>query len=156
MKASVSRIVIPMAAIGFFLNLVWENIQAPLYEGYGGFAGHFLICLNAALGDMIMIFVVYALIAFIVSDAYWFEKISWKHALLAIAFGAAIGTGTEWILIVSHRWSYTRTMPIVPLIRLGITPLLQMTALPLATFHLMSLCGKYGMLGNKRNGRTIR
>lgn len=156
MKAALSRIIIPMAAISFFLNLVWENIQAPLYEGYEGFVQHFLICLKATGGDMVMVFAVYAIIALIASDAYWFERMSRKHAFLAIAFGAIIGTGVELILIISHRWSYAQAMPVVPLVDLGIAPLLQMAILPLATFCLMSLYGKYAILGNKRNGRTIR
>ena len=30
--------------IGFLLNLIWENFQAPLYEGFTNFWEHFMMC----------------------------------------------------------------------------------------------------------------
>lgn len=41
---------LPVAAFfggSFLLNLLWENLQAPLYVGYTSFAQHFWICFKA-------------------------------------------------------------------------------------------------------------
>ncbi len=143
MKKIITQIIAPLAVVSFILNLIWENAQAPLYAGYAGFVEHFPICLNATLGDVAMNLIVYAIIALIFRNPYWIETMSWKSLLLAIALGTLLGAGVEQFLIAIHRWSYAPNMPILPIINLGFTPLVQMALLPAVAFCLISFYGKH-------------
>lgn len=62
------RLLLAIFLIGFLLNLVWENVQAPLYEEYSGFQGHFVLCFWASLVDAAVILLLYGLLAAWYSD----------------------------------------------------------------------------------------
>jgi hypothetical protein len=49
---------------------------------------------------------------------------------VAAAVGALGAVGLEWYALASGRWSYNERMPIVPLVNVGLWPVLQMTLLP--------------------------
>lgn len=57
--------------IGFRVNLIWENAQAPLYEGYNGFFRHFWVCLVAAVMDALVLLLLYFLLAAFSHSLYW-------------------------------------------------------------------------------------
>lgn len=72
---------------GFSLNLIWENAQAPLYEGYTGFWDHFMICFWAGLIDAIVTLQLFTLPAAWYRNLYWIKNMNWKNILLLILLG---------------------------------------------------------------------
>lgn len=124
-----------IALISFILNLIWENIQAPLYIGFRSFSQHFLFCLIATLGDVTIILGLYFLFALSFRSYYWIKHWSLKKAsLLIIASGVVAFAIEKWAL--QGYWSYKPTMPVVPFLEIGLAPLLQLLILPLFTFYL--------------------
>ncbi len=93
---------------GFILHLLWENLQAPLYASFTSLRDHFWICFKAAWAITLLIGV-----------------------LLAVSFEL-------WAVYVDQRWQYTQSMPLIPVLQVGLTPVLQMLIIPLVTLLLTS------------------
>lgn len=130
--------------ISFLLHLVWENAQAPLYDCYATFWQCFWICLKAvATGDMIFMAVIYLALAAVHRDIRWTDHpATFKHPgtwLLALLIGILLAVGFElWAVHVDHRWLYMPGMPIVPIIEVGLLPVLQMLVIPVLVLGFLS------------------
>lgn len=133
-----SRLLLYITVIGFLLNLFWEVVQRPLYEGYEGFLDTFFTCLWASVVDVLAILVFWVLFASFYKDPFWIKNINWKAASLLILLGGAVAVGFEQLAHRESYWLYTDAMPVVPYLDTGLSPLLQMMLLPLLTFWLSS------------------
>lgn len=121
--------------IGFLLNLIWENAQAPLYKGYNGFFGHFWICFAASVVDALVLLLLYTLLAMFNHSLYWFlDARVWQHGFLVIIGGLLAVWFEKWAL-GAEQWSYTNAMPVVPSLDVGLLPFLQLMTLPWLTFY---------------------
>lgn len=130
------KLILLICLISFALNLVWENLQAPLYQGYANFWNHFPVCLWGTIGDVIIVLLLYFAFAAWHRDWYWIKTLSgWSVFTLGI-LGLVIGIGIEQWAVASARWAYTQAMPILPGLRVGLWPVLQMMILPGLTFFL--------------------
>ena len=122
----------------FVLHLLWENAQAPLYVGFTSFREHFLVCLKAALGDMLFMLIIYSVLAIVHKNVWWLTN---AHAytqsatwLIVIFLGIFLAVSFElWAVYIDHRWQYTETMPLIPFVDIGLTPVLQMAVIPVLT-----------------------
>ena len=132
------RLLLYITVLGFLLNLIWENLQAPLYAGYNGFWQHFITCLWASIVDALVILLFWALFASYYKDIFWIESFSWKDTLVLLFLGGAVAVGFEQLALEENYWLYTDAMPVVPYLATGLSPLLQMMLLPLLTFWLCS------------------
>lgn len=134
----------PIAAflgISFVAHLLWENAQAPLYEGFTSFPQHFWICFKATWGDLLFMFVIYATLAVVHRNPLWVnDKATHTHPatwILTLLVGILLAVSFElWAVHIDHRFAYAEAMPIVPILRIGLTPVLQMMLLPLMTLLL--------------------
>jgi hypothetical protein len=120
----------------FALNLIWENAQAPLYQGHNDFFRFFWMCSVAAVGDVAIVAGLYLALALHYRDWTWYGVFSWSAAILTMAAGASTAVAVEWWALDTGRWRYS-DMPIVPVLNIGLLPLLQMLAIPLIVFWLM-------------------
>ena len=130
------RLILSIFFIGFFLNLIWENVQAPLYEGYTNFWDHFMMCFWASLVDAAVILLLYSLFAIWYKDPFWIKYLNRKNGLLLMLAGAAVALGFEYWAFEYEVWAYTERMPVVGILEIGLSPLLQMMLLPLLTLIL--------------------
>ena len=131
-----TKIIFTVSGIGFLLNAVWENLQAPLYQGYTDFWQHLSICSVASLGDVLLILVIYFILAIINRDVFWVTKMSRVDVILVITLGVLIAVGIEkWALDIG-RWQYVSSMPLIPYTNVGLLPILQMAILPWVTYRL--------------------
>ena len=124
----------------FFFHLLWESLQAPLYAGYTSFAQHFPICLKAAVGDMFFMLVVYLALALIHRNFFWAaQRSSYAHPMtwvLPLFIGIFFAISFEWWAVyAAHRWAYG-AMPLIPILHVGVTPVLQMIVVPTITLIL--------------------
>jgi hypothetical protein len=126
----------------FLLHLLWENLQAPLYKGFESFEQHFWMCLKAtATGDMLFMLVIYLALAAVHRDWLWIsDATTFKHPatwLIAMLIGLLLAVSFElWAVYVAERWQYAASMPILPILDIGLAPVLQMTFVPTAVLFL--------------------
>ena len=132
-----SRYVITLAVVAFLLHVVWENAQAPLYTGYQSFSQHFSICLIGSLGDVIITRSVLAFMWLLKKDV---AKTTDFVALAIIGFVVAVVI--EQHALLTSKWSYALAMPIIPILKVGLAPVLQMTLLLPLSFYLVKSAQK--------------
>lgn len=114
-----------LAALSFAFHLTWELAQSPLYTCSIDMNRCFWICVHATFGDVVIMLVLYAI----------HQKVPslWKMALI----GTALALVIEKISIELERWSYLPSMPLIPGIEVGITPILQMALIPPLVFYIL-------------------
>lgn len=70
-----------------------------------------------------------------VQDRWWIARPRWTPISIFIGIGVAITVLLERLAIVSNDpnwgWRYAEAMPIVPVLKVGLTPFLQWMILPL-------------------------
>lgn len=124
-------------AFAFLLNYPWELMQVPLYQSMPE-AAHWdaiKVCTRATLGDGIIMLLAYWGAALLVRDRWWVARPGLAPVLALIAIGVGITVLLERLAIVSNNpnwgWRYAEAMPMVPVLEIGLTPLLQWVILPL-------------------------
>ncbi|MBI2627443.1 hypothetical protein HYW72_00775 [Candidatus Nomurabacteria bacterium] len=110
----------------FVVNIVWENAHSFLYANYMGGSITETILAQAALWDAIII--TFICLPFLYIGAL--EKKSW----LIIILGMAVAIAIELYALKTGRWAYNVYMPIIPIIRIGLTPTVQLGALGYFSF----------------------
>lgn len=125
-----------IAGISLVLNLAWENLQAPLYQGYSNFWQHLPICSIASLGDVLIILVLYFVLAIVNRDMLWISKMNRADVAVLIVLGVLVAIGIEKWALATERWQYNLSMPLIPYIEVELLPALQMGLLPLFTYYI--------------------
>lgn len=125
--------------IGFGLNLLWENLQAPLYAGFISLQQHFWLCFIASIGDAFVIAIFYLIIAAVRKDALWLKKSRVVDLVLAAGFGGITAFGMEYWAVTSGKWGYLPSMPLLSYTPVGLSPFLQLLILAPLTFFLARL-----------------
>ncbi|OGG43848.1 hypothetical protein A3G50_03040 [Candidatus Jorgensenbacteria bacterium RIFCSPLOWO2_12_FULL_42_11] len=126
--------------ISFALQIVWENLQAPLYAGFVSFSGHFPMCFWAAIGDVIIsVGVLLFVILLKQASPMKFNK----NDFIALAIiGFVIAVAIEQNALLAGKWGYNSAMPLAPYFRVGLAPVSQMTLLlPLSFYLAQKLAG---------------
>lgn len=133
---TLAKTLLAVSGISLLLNLVWENAQAPLYQGYSNFWQHLPICSIASLGDVLIILVLYFVMAIVNRDMFWITKINRADVAILIVIGALVAIGIEKWALATGRWQYDSAMPLIPYVEVGLLPVIQMTLLPLLTYYI--------------------
>ncbi len=136
MSAKLLYNLVSLTVIAFISNVIWENLQAPLYKGYSSFWQHFYICFIATLGDVLIILFVFAIFTLLYRNAYWFYKMSSMQVIILAILGAIIAISMEVFALNVGRWAYTNAMPTIG--GIGIFPVLQLAIILPLTFYLTS------------------
>ena len=110
----------------FVVNMVWENAHSLLYANYMGGLITETILARAALWDAVII----ALICLPFLYISTFRESSW----LIIVFGVAVAIAIELYALNADRWAYNAYMPLIPIIKIGLTPTIQLGALGYLSF----------------------
>ena len=122
-----------VAIFAFLLNFPWEFLQVPFFLGMAT-APHWdaiQFCTRASLGDAGIAVAAFWAVAVAVRSRNWVRHPRPREVLGFVAVGVAITIVFEWLATgVLGRWAYADTMPVVPLLGVGLLPLLQWTLLP--------------------------
>lgn len=86
-------------------------------------------CSFATLGDVVFTFWIYSLGALAAHTLRWGLRARWNVYAATALLGAIHAFLIERVAIESGRWSYAHSMPMVPLLNVGLWPLLQLTLL---------------------------
>jgi len=127
--------IIFLSLIAFVLHIVWENTQAPLFQGYASFSAHFPMCLVGTVGDVAVTLFVYFIVALLKNDSNWISTLNKKDFVILAVIGFFIAVGIEWRALLFGSWAYAEGMPIIPYLKVGLAPIIQMTfLLPLSIY----------------------
>ena len=133
-----------IALTAFVLSFAAEAVTAPLFvpaevEMPAG-VRHFA----AALLQTIVVLLIHGRGWMVFHRPGWFVApggMEWAYLLTAAPLMAAV---IEFMAVRAGIWSYTAQMPVIPLVRIGVVPLLQTTAVAAAVFLLVARLRKRG------------
>jgi hypothetical protein len=129
--------------LAFLLNLAWELVQGPLYEGYHYNVQHIIFCALGAVADAIMVLLIYFGLALIFKNALWAQNLTISRILLVMVIGGMGAILSEKRHLAEGSWAYAASMPIIPIVDAGLSPVLQFTVLPVLiyflSFHLLRM-----------------
>jgi hypothetical protein len=128
------RFVLLVFVFAFLLNSIWEILQAPLYRYFHFEIKHILICELAAIADAIMTLLLYYLFAFIYKNTFWPKNLSMGRIIAVISVGFLGSIISEVIYLKKGNWAYNEAMPIIPVVHVGLSPVLQFIILPLLIY----------------------
>jgi hypothetical protein len=120
------------------LNEIWEMAQMSAYVETAGrsWTRTLGLCTRAALGDVGIVLGIYAASVVAAGDLAWGLRARGNAYATAAVVGLAYAALKETAALACGRWSYTESMPVVPGLRAGLWPLLQMALLPPLTFWI--------------------
>lgn len=121
--------------IALGINYVWEMLQMPLYEGmYFSEPASYLLCLKASFGDANIAIAIYLLGSLLFRDWRWSNNMTIaKLAYLSVA-GGSTAIVIESLAFDAGWWNYSHLMPLLPLLKVGLVPFLQLILLPYPSY----------------------
>ncbi len=122
------RRIIAVVLVSFILHLIWETAHIGLYTGYDHIT-RFPITLYATVGDVGYVVLGVLVLILFKSSSEWLDGPSRADSISLAFLGFCIALFVEYKGLMLGRWSYTLAMPIVPLLNVGLSPLLQMMLL---------------------------
>ena len=122
------------------VNYAWELAQAPLYVGLKNYsAGVFWHCFVASLGDGVIVLLIVVVGWFTLRQSDWFLRTGVRGCLVMITAGLVLALLVEWVAVhILNRWEYTRSMPTLPVVHIGLVPVAQMLILPPLIFRIVA------------------
>jgi hypothetical protein len=130
------KFILLAAQLAFFLNLAWKLIQGPLYEGYSYNVQHIIFCALGAVADTIMVLLIYFGLALIFKNALWVQNLTISRILLVLLIGGMGAILAEKRHLAEGSWAYAENMPILPIVNVGASPVLQFDVLPVLIYLL--------------------
>lgn len=112
------------------VNYAWELLQLPLYQNLGPVGDNMGHCFAAALGDGVLVVLIALFGWMMLRDRNWYLEPGVRGYFVMLITGAVIAVTVEKIALALGRWAYSSAMPVLPVVNVGLTPLLQMIILP--------------------------
>ncbi|HXI00018.1 MAG TPA: hypothetical protein VNI52_07095 [Sphingobacteriaceae bacterium] len=133
--------------LAFLLNFTWEVLQMPLYKAGSYNIESIAFCALASIADSIMVLLLYYSFAVIYKDPIWVQGLTVQRIAPLILVGGIGAILAEIGYTSKGNWAYADTMPIIPVVNAGLSPVLQFMILPVLIYR-MSL-----KILNKKKGR---
>lgn len=128
------------AAIFLMANLIWETVQLPLYTLWrtGSRWEIAYAVIHCSVGDMLIGGWAFAISLMTVGREWLLKSAARRRVIFTtVLLGVAYTMFSEWLNVsILKRWAYSDLMLVIPLIGVGLAPLLQWIAIPFVTFHL--------------------
>ncbi len=122
-----------VAVFAFLLNFAWEILQAGLYRGFNelSFERGVNYCTRATLADAAILLVSFWLVALFGGGRDWPLRAGVRRIIGFTSIGLVTTVFLEILSTrVWGRWSYSESMPLIPLLDVGLAPFLQWVLLP--------------------------
>ena len=133
-KKKYRNYIIKVAVIAFSVNFIWEVLQGPLYEGFEYDWQHISFCALASIADMLMVLILFFGFALVYRNLYWVMNWDFEIIVPLVLVGSVGAIFGEICHLERDDWGYAEPMPIIPLVEIGISPLLQFALLPFIIF----------------------
>lgn len=146
-KKVFNRYIFIVAILSFLLNFTWELLQLPLYKNSVYDIDHIAFCALATLADVIMVLLLYFGLALIFKNPFWIQQLNWQRITLVIFVGGTGAMLSEMRHLKLASWAYAAVMPLLPVVKVGVAPVLQFMLLPLLSYLLSTY---YLKINNKK------
>ncbi len=135
------RFLFSLFIVATALHFGWEisqmgyySFSVPSLPSYDAFIkDHWTV----AAKDGLITVALYLLVGMLVKNAGWAKRFSQRRLAFLIVLGFLWAVGVEYHATeVAHRWAYAKSMPIIPILNVGVAPVLQMVILPFFAIFL--------------------
>ena len=133
-KKVYNKVFFTIAALAFLFNLTWELIQIPLYKSASYSIEHISFCALASVADAILVLLLFFGSAVLFRNLLWIQEKKWQQMMMVILIGGTGAVLGEMRHLSIGSWAYADTMPIIPVVNVGVTPVLQFMILPLLVY----------------------
>lgn len=131
---SYNRLILVISVMAFVLNFIWELVQGPLYQTFGYDLKHISFCALASVADMFMVLILFFGFSLYYRNVYWIQGLDAKNTFSLILIGGIGAIVAEAWHTGREDWSYADTMPLLPMVDVGFSPVLQFMVLPWLVF----------------------
>jgi hypothetical protein len=126
-------------------NLIWEAAHLPLYTIWrtGTWRENAFAVVHCTGGDLLIGTASLILALVLAGHQAWPARRFGLVATLAMVFGLAYTTFSEWLnIVIRQSWAYSELMPVLSLggFDLGLSPLAQWIVVPLIAFVVARRC----------------
>ncbi|MGM0578858.1 MAG: class I SAM-dependent methyltransferase [Myxococcota bacterium] len=127
-----------LTILAWVVHFAWENAQCPLFFEHGSYDASLEAMAIAAAGDVVLTWLVYAVIAAASRRWRWSAERAWTLRQWALLMGLAIALGVaiERHALATGRWSYTDAAPRLPFVDVSMVPIMQLMVLLPVSFTL--------------------
>ena len=127
-----------LLAVTLPVYFAWEMLQAPFFTGMPPpWVAATAICALATLGDGVLVALVATAGAVLYRNGRWFVPPSPSPYAVVVAIGLVLQIAVEWVMVHGlDRWGYAPSQPVLPVVRVGILPVLQPIVLLPTVFWL--------------------
>jgi hypothetical protein len=131
LNCSVKKFLFVLAFSAFGLNMLWELAQVSAFSSLAkvSIVEVFILVTVASVADAIITLVAYLMVVLLRREWLWWKSAGALEFLIFAVIGAVSATLIETIAISRGVWTYGDYMPIVPLLKVGLLPFLQLTIL---------------------------
>lgn len=148
-KKGYRQLVMTIAAMAYILNLIWEVAQGPLYEGFEYDLRHLSFCALASVADMLMVLILFFTFALMFKDVFWAKDMGIGRVGSLMSLGGTGAILAEMWHTTDGDWSYAGNMPLLPIVEVGLSPVLQFAVLPWLVFYIGNKMIQVSTLGIK-------
>ena len=121
---------------GLAVNFAWEMTHSVLFAPMGEWVCGMWRCFVASLGDGLIVLTIAGAGWLIFRRADWFVRPGLDGYMVMAALGMAIAVLIERWALATGRWAYTGRMLVIPVVQVGLVPVLQMVIVPPFVFWL--------------------
>ena len=139
-REAFNKFICIMIFLAFLLNFAWELIQIPLYKNPAYDINHITFCALASLADVLMVLLLYFGLALIFKNPLWIKHLKLHQIALVVIIGGVGAFLSEMRHLSLGSWAYDKSMPLIPVVNVGISPVLQFMILPLPIYFLSFKC----------------
>ena len=138
-KKVFKRLVLIIAVLAFLLNFIWEVLQLPLYKGSSYDLEHIAFCALASVADALMVLLLYLCFALINKKPFWAQDMGFPQVFALMIIGGIGAIIAEMAHTAAGNWAYADSMPMLPLVNVGLSPVLQFLFLPALIYYVSFL-----------------
>ena len=135
-KDSFKRFTLIVLVLAIILNLTWELLQGPLYKGHSYNIKSIAICTLASVADAVMVILIYFSFALIWKNPLWVQHFNRKRVILVMLVGFLGAIAAEVAHTSASSWAYNESMPLIPFVNVGLSPILQFAILPILIYKI--------------------
>lgn len=128
--------------LSFDLHLVWESNHIVLYTGYEDIETRLPIPIWATIGDVLYTLFALLIILFI-KKTRDITRLDKKDYIFLTILGFAIALFVEYKAMILKKWSYADLMPIIPILKVGLSPIIQMALILPLSFWITAKISRF-------------
>lgn len=136
---ALARFLTLLISSSFVLHVMWEYAHIGLYTGYSSLEGILPVWVFATVGDVAYTILALGVVTLFKQDYQWVHHPSFRDYVGLSFLGFGVALLVEYKALALQRWAYLATMPLVPFLGIGASPVLQMTLLLPLSVYLTAL-----------------